>query len=497
MPEEVPKKLKTKKLENPYPFLTDNQYPTLYVKNFGKIEEAEVELAPFTLFVGDNNSGKSYLMNLIWGLKNEFSILSRNKIIFKNIREYSKESSYKNIKKYVKQLYKDYQDVPQKTSKTPITNDLLNHLIELLNILLNDNKEALIHNIFNIYDTAITIETLRITFPEDSILDTYINIEELPTRKIRDNEEEEKKGLRIKISGMPFGLPVKNSSMGIDRTISFIFDMIFGKLFGSGIFNNNLLFLPSSRTGFTLLKDDLDQNIQEEILHLDSESMAKVQSLTRPVREFYSQYSFLKEKEYKNNLSPIIKFIESELITGNLDYQKTDAPRKDILYTPTGVGKEFPMSITSGVVTELAPLVMFLKYVPWNILFMEEPEISLHPQLQQQIARVLIKLVNSKKQVIITTHSDTVIQHINNMIKLYNNSENRQKELLNNKEYFEGYESNDILNPEKIRMYQFDVNNNKTEVKKLSHSKYGFQVPTFNDFIRSMSKQIDQLLDEM
>lgn len=43
---------------------------TVHVKNFGKIEEAAVEIAPLTMFVGDNNSGKSYMMTLIYGLLN-------------------------------------------------------------------------------------------------------------------------------------------------------------------------------------------------------------------------------------------------------------------------------------------------------------------------------------------------------------------------------------------------------------------------------------------
>lgn len=42
----------------------------LYVKEYGKIKEAKIKLAPLTLFVGDNNSGKSYLSSLIWGLYN-------------------------------------------------------------------------------------------------------------------------------------------------------------------------------------------------------------------------------------------------------------------------------------------------------------------------------------------------------------------------------------------------------------------------------------------
>ena len=41
---------------------------TLYVKNFAKIESAKVRISPLMCFVGDNNSGKSYLMSLLWGI---------------------------------------------------------------------------------------------------------------------------------------------------------------------------------------------------------------------------------------------------------------------------------------------------------------------------------------------------------------------------------------------------------------------------------------------
>lgn len=43
-------------------------YSKLIIKNFGKIKEAEIELSNLILFIGDNNSGKSYLMTLIYGL---------------------------------------------------------------------------------------------------------------------------------------------------------------------------------------------------------------------------------------------------------------------------------------------------------------------------------------------------------------------------------------------------------------------------------------------
>ncbi|MGN0357426.1 MAG: AAA family ATPase [Blautia sp.] len=38
---------------------------TLHVENFAKIKMADVQISSLISFVGDNNSGKSYLMSLL------------------------------------------------------------------------------------------------------------------------------------------------------------------------------------------------------------------------------------------------------------------------------------------------------------------------------------------------------------------------------------------------------------------------------------------------
>ena len=45
-----------------------NQRWTLHVENFARIESADIEIAPLMCFIGDNNSGKSYIMALLWGI---------------------------------------------------------------------------------------------------------------------------------------------------------------------------------------------------------------------------------------------------------------------------------------------------------------------------------------------------------------------------------------------------------------------------------------------
>ena len=42
------------------------------VKNFGPIEKAEIDLRPLTVFVGESNTGKTYLAALIYALYQQF-----------------------------------------------------------------------------------------------------------------------------------------------------------------------------------------------------------------------------------------------------------------------------------------------------------------------------------------------------------------------------------------------------------------------------------------
>ncbi|WP_300713765.1 AAA family ATPase, partial [uncultured Brachyspira sp.] len=69
-------------------------YSKLIIKNFGKIKEAEIELSNFILFIGDNNSGKSYLMTLIYGLikynNNIANIMLQDKEFIYSLEEYKK-----------------------------------------------------------------------------------------------------------------------------------------------------------------------------------------------------------------------------------------------------------------------------------------------------------------------------------------------------------------------------------------------------------------------
>lgn len=85
----------------------------LHVRDFGKIKEADIDLDSYTLFIGDNNSGKSYLLQLMQGIGFEammnltFSIsVSDGLIIDKSMFDNIIENINKNLKERKEEICK-------------------------------------------------------------------------------------------------------------------------------------------------------------------------------------------------------------------------------------------------------------------------------------------------------------------------------------------------------------------------------------------------------
>lgn len=75
-----------------------NRKNTLEIENFGPIKDARIEVTPLTVFVGPNNSGKTYASLAIHSFKNLLSKLNTsNKDLQKDISFLASESLLKNI----------------------------------------------------------------------------------------------------------------------------------------------------------------------------------------------------------------------------------------------------------------------------------------------------------------------------------------------------------------------------------------------------------------
>lgn len=446
-----------------------NKYPKLYVKNFAKIKEAEIELAPFTLFVGDNNSGKSYLASLVWYISS---------VMF--FWDYKQSLNFKNYHYLYNLSNEIFSNNKTEVTEIKISNEVIDECINVANDIISYNKVAIFESIFT-YKNIIA-EEIYISYQNYDININMKYHKSISSNKSNDNI------IYFYHNNKYFP---GNASNSIDSIITLLCIRILEGIMSREY--NNTLFLPISRTGFLLFKDlIIDKSLNSYFSNSYYSNVNDKLELTLPIRDFFFKLSYLNFNENINKKN-IVDLLENKIINGKIYLDNMPSPK--VHYKSNNLDIDLKMHVSSAVITEIAALILFLKYSKHNEdIMMEEPEISLHPYLQQQLTRVFIKLVNINTHVLITTHSDTIIQHINNMIKLNSNDEERKKYLMN--KY--GYDEDDLISEDKVRMYQFDIEEDGfTKVTKLESSEYGFEVPTFNKVLKKISDEIYDFQEEL
>jgi len=437
---------------------------TLNIHDFGKIKEARIEVVPFVLFVGENNSGKSYLVSLLWGL------LTQGRFLF------PKDIPSTN----------EYQQCLSYLSENTISNDIdvseefESLILSWFNTVLKTKKSDLVKRVFS--NTSISIGELSLS-----------DYEREKPLKIKWQEKDKESSQRISSGADYVRFPIDKKNITETEkykiiqylTWKLIMDDLSSPLFPM---NSTLdkraggesLYLPAARTGFMLTYKSLTAELMNS-WGLESEVHSK---FTLPVVRFLQGLIESKRSE-KGKFREIAEFLEKTVLDGRI--VSKDEVITDYSYMPKSSKKSLPFYITSSLVVELSPLIIFLNSkVKYRSLIIEEPEAHLHPKMQRIIAQAMVRLVNKGLPIWCTTHSDTILQQINNLIKLSNKK--NKKELM---EKF-GYTKEDLISSKNIRAYQFVVNKHTT-VSPLNLTDNGFEVPTFNDAIIDLARETIEL----
>lgn len=467
---------------------------SLDIQEFGKIKNASIEVSPFMIFVGDNNSGKSYIMELLWAI-----IKEADQIV----------NSLKSIPEYNDYLIEQVEP----NFPTKISAEVQKELLNFFNKALEIKKVEFIKQIFNYDLNASNIRIKRNEYPnihfETSlekravVLDT--NLEEndieqyIKTSIFVDNDKISSFMVR-QIDGNI--IPAERIlHLVYTRVILYLIRKDYYKMYTTNPFRSlsqsrEPLYLPASRTGFMLTyraiignqranANDLDE-VDLEITDRHQNFQIAGTNLTLPTILYLEKLQKLNlDNDNMSIYQEEIKFLSENILEGNVHKDSFEQYE----FVPKEAGKGIPLHVTSSLVSELAPIVMFLNssFDP-DLWIIEEIESHLHPKIQLEVARFLVRLFNKQKSIWITTHSDSLMQKINNLITL--SSRNDKGRILEALEY----SKDDIFqNVEEISAYQFQTNNGTTCVEKLELESYGFEISSFNSTLEKLILETSEI----
>ena len=426
---------------------------TVSAKDFGPIVAGTVGLKPLTIFMGRSNTGKSYMAAAIYALMtasydDEPALYGRAMISSRQRRRILRRTLGLGRRR---QLLDDFPGVLQafiQWSRSQFSEEPESRHLTVSD-MPSEVQGALAQSVGQFLDSFCdsVIDRLRQTYGETSGFVRRGKERLDPRLAIRQDEPTLHLTVRLS-NGLRFKPEFDLSQVIVPPSaydeISFagIFDEDDERSFFIHSFSNleasaieqvlvglpfQSFYLPAARSGIAQGHKVLAASLVRQSRRIGLEPV-NIPTLPGITTEFLSHIVSLDKRMRRRpgsrNLEDAISFVENQVLQGRIDLDDSDGlPYPEIVYEQTVIEPSlgtFTLDHTSSMVSELAPLILFLKYLvsDGDLLILEEPESHLHPGAQRQMARGIARLVNSGIKVIITTHSDMFVAQINNLLRL-------------------------------------------------------------------------------
>ena len=441
---------------------TESQPMKVHIKvqNFGPIEKAEIELRPLTVFVGESNTGKTYLAALIYALHKNFEGFSQfprayTSALFFALVSSSRSRYPQNLQAELEQeIFEAVEKLnsPGHPFKFP---DLPQRVRTRLESRLTD-PEGFEDELKRCFDLESVSKLIRFTGGGGN--EMKVSLQVCKGNQKRWTFEAQDAGVGTAVGGhINPDIVLRAADEAVLPETSDVRDLLKLLRVLEGEVENSY-YLPAARSGIMQSRGVITSSLVKRATRIGLEHSPEMSTFSGMIADFLEQLIHYKERNRSSQeINSIATALEDELLRGEIEV-KRPAPEAypEFLYRPQKAEEALRMSHSSAMVSELAPLVLFLRGIvqPGDVLIIEEPESHLHPVAQTKIAHTLARLVQAGVRVVITTHSHWLVQQIGNLI--------REGEL--RKQGESTRESADWLAKEQVGTWWFSVDKPVTEI---------------------------------
>ena len=432
--------------QEPYRFGNGNY--SLEIKDFGPVAEARVEMRPLTVLIGPSNMGKSYLAILIYALHQCFGgdrllFVARHRIplfhaegevppeVRDSLRDWAATTSAEQpgalpgkVGEYIRSqletasgLERAFAGELGRCFGTNAVKELVRREGRStqaaigLEVPRQDSPEAVRYEFrFGANDPSVIGRLPRDLYgsrPDPWLHD--LTVRRL-IRLLQEPGDQEATGREDRLSELLSFLP----SVAIKSLVAPLAP--------------NAYYLPADRTGIM----HSHQVVVNALIHNATvggqRSSMKLPMLSGVLADFLGQLVAMKAGQNSESLGKSAKQLEDTVLKGTVRLDTAETGYPSFAYRPRGWKEDLPLMRTSSMITELTPVVLYLRYLvsPGDVLIIEEPEAHLHPGMQTVFTREIARLIHSGVRVIMTTHSEWFLEQIGNLVRLSSLPENRR-----------------------------------------------------------------------
>ena len=433
------------------------------VDNLGPIGRASVDIKPLTVFVGPNNSGKSYMALAIYCLSRtlaagEFTGRMRRQQLDLRSRDFANPELLQQAKEDFEQIFSNVRSFenPQPFKNWTIE-ELPQSFRSLFEAMSQEIGEGLALSlgpeIQRVYGTDIErIRRRATTLPSSELaieVDRVASGFKWRTRAIDADLSTET--WQNNLLDRVFDLPALRRSRRVfqDDPEFAVWDIVFSnsRAFSAPDVLAHAHYMPASRSGILLGHKTFSSLIVGEA------SRAWIRSLEIPrlpgfVTDLIQDLLLMTSNaSHGAQLDEVIDYLEGEMTHGSIKLD--DSSEYPAVYFENETGR-FQLHEASSMVSEIAPIVLYLKHIvrPGDLFIIEEPESHIDAGNQRRLARAIAMLVNAGVKVLITTHSDFLVSQLGNLVMLSGVSPQRRAA--------RRYKAKEVLQPDDVGAYMFE-----------------------------------------
>lgn len=434
-------------------------------KNFGPIESGAIDLRPLNVFVGPGNTGKTYFAVLIYALHRVSGGFLRLPAIYRESDWYHRyeidtDAPWDELRRIAAKL--DTED------PTILLSDMPGVLRKAIQHSFTNAKafpKALNAELRVCFDIASIDELIRgpsqaaqgeirldIRENDESIWDIRANMAEsnfdfrgtigninLFPKELLDVDSSYKDKFRtlrqwIDLAKIEEGGTAEPNQLAAFMRLALLLPDNLAHVISPK--QGRILYLPAARSGIVQSHAVIVSSIMTRSTRAGLEPFVESSMFSRMVADFMQRLVLYDERRrdddilstpnvdlaraHREAMENIADTLERQTLGGRIETMRRAAGwHPEFIFRSEQAGQDIRMSRASSMVSELAPVILFIRghLKRGDTLILEEPEAHLHPAAQTEMAVALARLARAGVRVVVTTHSDWFLQQIGNLIR--------------------------------------------------------------------------------